>query len=205
MALAYLDDAGLASETDWPAQCGVPSHLASSVAPLLVAMRRGLNAPFSSSAGRLFDAVAALAGVRAVGQFEGQAAMELEALSAAAVTAEPYPYAVASGVPMELDLRPMIRALHAERCAGAPASRIGARFHATVATMFSEAVLQIARAERLSTVVLSGGCFQNATLAALCQARLSTELRVLRPARFPCNDGGIALGQAAVAAARRRT
>jgi hydrogenase maturation protein HypF len=82
-------------------------------------------------------------------------------------------------------------------------AEIGARFHATLAAAAVEAAAAIARARGIEAVVLTGGCFQNDRLAAACEARLAAlGLDVLRPARFPPNDGGVSLGQAAVAAAR---
>ena len=87
--------------------------------------------------------------------------------------------------------------------AGRSIAELGSRFHATLAAAAAEVVVSLSRAHGLKTAVLTGGCFQNALLSKLCQQRLTQSgLRVLRPARFPPHDGGISLGQAAVAAAR---
>lgn len=153
---------------------------------------RSVQSSPTSSIGRLFDAVAALLGVRTTCTFEGQAAMELEAL-AGDVDAPPYPIAVTDGV---ADWEPMLRALLADRAADAPPARIAARFHETLA----ELAERIAVASGRPFAVLSGGCFQNRRLAASVQRRLETRgLRVLHHERVPTNDGGIALGQAALA------
>lgn len=197
MALSYLADAGeplAACQSPWPQQ----------VALLHQAMQRGVASPWTSSAGRLFDAVSALCGLCAMGQFEGQAAMLLEAQSGAQ-DESPYPFHCNGQAPVELDLRPTIAAIAADLRAGRPAAEIGARFHNTLAALVEQTAAALAREHQLDTVLLSGGCFQNARLSAACTARLRARgLTVLRPARFPPNDGGISLGQAAVAAARMK-
>lgn len=144
---------------------------------------RSRLAPRTSSAGRLFDAVAALLGVRARSSFEGQAAMELEAL--AEPGAAPYPFSLEGGV---LDWTPMIDPLARDR---GDAARASSRFHATLVAMI------VAASEGASTVALSGGCFQNARLAEDAIAALRERgVEVLLPELAPPNDGGIALGQA---------
>jgi hydrogenase maturation protein HypF len=170
--------------------------------------RMGFAAPVTTSMGRLFDAVAALAGVRARVTYEGQAAMELEGIAAAdargrAAPPEPYPLAVDPGPALILDARPTVLAVAEDAARGASAARIAARFHAAVAQATARACVLAAERHGLTTVALSGGVFQNrilldATVAALHDA----DLRVLVPERLPPNDGGISFGQAAVAAAR---
>ncbi len=150
-------------------------------------------APVTTSAGRLFDAVAALLGVRSESSFEGHAAMALEAL--AEPGAAPYPFTLDGGV---LDWRPMIGPLASDRADPVLAS---SRFHATLSAMIAAVV----DAERAHRVALSGGCFQNARLAEDTLARLRERgVEVLLPEAAPVNDGGIALGQAWLASRVRR-
>jgi hydrogenase maturation protein HypF len=160
--------------------------------------RTGLASPWTTSMGRLFDAVAALCGVRLEASYEGQAAAELEA-AAAREPADPYPLPVADGV---LDARETIAAVAREAASDVDASLISARFHAAVAEATAAATAAIAEAHGLDTVVLSGGVFQNRRLLEETRTRLERRgLRPLVPERLPPNDGGISYGQAAVAAA----
>ncbi|MBI4730100.1 MAG: carbamoyltransferase HypF [Acidobacteria bacterium] len=164
---------------------------------------RGVNSPATSSMGRLFDAVAALAGVRAEVTYEGQAAIELEALAAREGGA-PYPFGVAEGPDGTLlvDPVPCVRAVVADVLEGFEAPTISARFHAGVAAMVAEVLERLRRATGIGTVALSGGVFQNALLTGTVTPLLEGGgFEVLRHRRVPANDGGIALGQAAVAAA----
>lgn len=155
-----------------------------------------LNAPLSSGAGRLFDAVAALLGVRERISFEGQAAIELEHL-AGDIAAEPYACRIDNGVVLGTDL---VASAHDDLAAGRDRSEIAAAFHEGVASAFAAAC---AEAGGAGTVVLSGGCFQNVRLLASTRARLEREgFRVLSHALVPPNDAGVSYGQAAVAAAR---
>ncbi len=150
------------------------------------------NAPLSSGMGRLFDAVAALLGIRERATYEGQAAIELEHL-AGAVAAEPYVWALG-------DATPLVRACHEDLESGRPRAEIAAAFHEAVA---AAATIACAEAAEPRTVVLSGGTFQNLRLLASVRRRLEAlGFRVLVHARVPPNDGGISYGQAAVAAAR---
>ena len=157
--------------------------------------RSGLASPVTTSAGRLFDAVAAICGVRHVCNYEGQAAIELEALS------DP---SERSAYPMPaLDARPTVRALVDDLRCGTPPARAAARFHNAVAAATAAACEQSAAAHGTSIVVLSGGVFQNRRLLSRTSDLLTAAgLRVLTPHLLPPNDGGISFGQAAVAAAR---
>jgi hydrogenase maturation protein HypF len=158
----------------------------------------GVASPITTSAGRLCDAVAAICGAGGRISYEGQAAIELEAL------ADPrerggYEMPFAAG---QLDARPTIAAVAAEIAAGAPRAAVSARFHNTLARATAEACAQIAADEGLSLVVLAGGVFQNRLLLEGTAARLhAAGLRVLVPERLPPNDGAISYGQAAIAAA----
>jgi hydrogenase maturation protein HypF len=162
---------------------------------------RGVMAPRTTSAGRLFDAVAALCGLRPTVTYEGQAAVELEAaLDRHARGA--YPIAVAAdGV---LDAREAVVAVARDVAAGLPAGVVSARFHRGLADATARACAEIAAREGVGVAVLSGGVFQNVALLTATRDRLEAAgLRVLVPERLPPNDGGVSFGQAAVAAAMR--
>ena len=163
----------------------------------------GMGSPFTSSAGRLFDAVAAMCGVRLEVSYEGQAAIELEALADRGAV-EPYPLELEHrGTAIALDVRPTIRAVLDDTRAGVDAGAISARFHAGLARATVEALVLVAGRQELDTAVLAGGVFQNRLLLELTAAGLDEAgLRVLVPERLPPNDGQIAFGQVAVAAAR---
>jgi hydrogenase maturation protein HypF len=168
----------------------------------------GLNSPLTTSAGRLFDAVAAICGVRGTVSYEGQAAAELEGLSSLTERgAYPMPLidAGADGEPGAtiVDARDTVRALTADLAAGAEVPVAGARFHNALAAATAAACAVEAERRGLATVVLSGGVFQNRLLLERTITSLRDRgLEVLIPARLPPNDGGIAYGQAAIAAAR---
>jgi hydrogenase maturation protein HypF len=162
----------------------------------------GMGSPTTSSAGRLFDAVAAICGVRLEVSYEGQAAIEFEALADPA-GGEPYPFPMEAGTMIVLNPRPTMMAVLADIDAGVPVSAISARFHQTIAGATSEACVIAAERASLDTVVLSGGVFQNRLLLRLTAAALEDAgLRVLTPRLLPPNDGQIAYGQVAVAAAQ---
>jgi hydrogenase maturation protein HypF len=157
----------------------------------------GLASPVTSSAGRLFDAVAALCGIRAEVNYEGQAAVELEAAADPAVH-ESYPL---PGTEL-LDARETVLAILADLGAGVPVAEVAAKFHNAMAEGAARACAEHARAEGIELAVLSGGVFQNRLLLERTAAALEgTGLRVLVPRLLPPNDGGVAFGQAAVAAA----
>ncbi len=162
-------------------------------------MGRGVNCPLTSSMGRLFDAVAALLGLRNEVRYEGQAAVELEAIADETVR-EGYEFDLHGPV---ADPTPVFNDLLSDLRSGRPTPVISARFHNAVAALVTTVCLRM-RAERgLNTVALSGGVFQNAFLLARTLDLLSAlEFETYINQRVPPNDGGIALGQAAVAAAR---
>jgi hydrogenase maturation protein HypF len=194
MACAWLV-AALGS-ADPPPLAGVEPATWDAVARMA---RTGTAAPVTTSVGRLFDAVAALAGLRTVATYEGQAAGELEAAVDLAERGT-YPLEVtADGV---LDARPTILAVRDDAASGLPPGTIAARFHRAVAAATAEACAALAAAHGLGTVVLAGGVFQNRVLLDLCTSALAARgLEVLRPERLPPNDGAISFGQVAVAAA----
>ncbi|MEJ0097200.1 MAG: carbamoyltransferase HypF [Bauldia sp.] len=163
-------------------------------ATLHIMLERGVNAPVTTSAGRLFDAVAALVGLRQRTTYEGQAAAELEQAAEATETA--YAFAVrqgADGGPLLVDWQPALVALLADVRAGMPAGAMAAAFHAGLAGAIAEVAARVGE----STVVLAGGCFQNARLTEAAAAALTAAgMRPVWPERVPPNDGGLALGQA---------
>lgn len=166
---------------------------------------RGLNAPPASSAGRLFDAVAAALGLcREAASFEGQAAIELEALADTAKDEEGvYPHARLGGDPLNLGWAPLWRALLDDLAGGVAPGRIAARFHRGVVAALVETTGDLAAERGVRTVVLSGGVFQNRFLIeGVTEALAARGLRVLSPQDVPANDGGLSLGQACIAAAR---
>ena len=145
--------------------------------------------PLTTSAGRLFDAVAALTGLRSRASYEGQAAMELEFAARGVETDEIYSYSAELPV---IDWRPMVREMAGEAAAGRAVGLISAKFHKTLAEM----VHDVAKSTGCPDVVLTGGCFQNGLLTELCVERLWAA--GFRPAwhhRIPPNDGGLAAGQ----------
>ena len=197
MAASHLWASGLR-----PARFDAPQ--ADSLAALL---RGGANTPLTSSAGRLFDAAAALLGVCERQSHEGQAAAELEALAAQHTgEAPPYPFAVAPAEGLlELDPRPLWIGLLRDLERGTPRSAIARRFHASLAQGVADTCVRIREASGLDSVALTGGCFQNRLLGLDCRQRLEAAgFQVLTHSRVPAGDGGLALGQAAVAAWRSR-
>ena len=165
---------------------------------------RGVNAPLSSSAGRLFDAVAALLSVRDTINYEGQAAVELEQLADPGETGS-YRAEVTGQGPFCIEGAGLVRAVTGELTEGAPAPLIAARFHNGVAALIEDGCVLAREQHGLDTVALSGGVFQNVIVAERAAARLAARgFRVLTHSRVPCNDGGISLGQAVVAGARDR-
>ena len=169
--------------------------------------RSGLSSPLTSSAGRLFDAVAATVGVRDSVNYEGQAAIELEQ------RADPdergaYPMRVEEGAtttPLRLAGADLIRAAADDLGVGVPVSTIAARFHNGLATAVAEACARLREEHGLATVALSGGVFQNVLLLGRLMDHLEARgFRVLVHSRVPPNDGGISLGQAAITGALDR-
>ena len=173
-------------------------------------IQKQVNTPQTSSCGRLCDAVSSLLCIRHVMSFDGQAAMELEAVATDDFKRSLTPYRCdvtpvtpgQDGVEWVIDMIPGIQEMVADIQAHVPAARISARFHQTLAHGFSRAVHHIAAAHGLDKVVLSGGVFNNDLMFREMRAGLKkANLSVYTHACVPAGDGGIALGQAAVAAA----
>jgi hydrogenase maturation protein HypF len=171
-------------------------------------IRRRVNAPLASSMGRLFDAAAAVLGLRLESAYEGQAAMELEAAAARAAGSEdgmhplPFPVRRDGEVPV-LDPVPLLAVLAQERARGASVDELAARFHDSLASAVAHLAAELSAARGLHAVALGGGCFQNARLLASVRRRLEAfGLEVLAPSALGPNDGAVSYGQAVVAAAR---
>ena len=227
MAAAYLDSAYPGGP---PVTLDVARRNERQWASVTAMARRSINAPLTSSAGRLFDAVAAILGVRDSVNYEGQAAVELEQLAdpaergayraavLASAGADAAPVAATpggarpgtpadrgrpSGVQLQVSGGDLVRAVAEDMAAGVDRSIVAARFHNGVAALIEDCCLALRERYGLSTVALSGGVFQNLLLLHAVIGRLEARrFVVLVHSRVPCNDGGISLGQAVVAAAR---
>lgn len=196
MAVAHLTAAS------GPTLGHLGDELAKRVTPAKLAfvqrmIARGVCSPPTSSMGRLFDAVAALIGLRDVAGFEGQAAMELEALAMSSTTLE-YRFAINSAKEAwTIDAAPVIRDIAADVAASRSRAEISSAFHTSVAEMIGRVAAGIARQTGVRRVVLTGGVFQNALLAQMAaRGLLAQGLDVLEHRLVPCNDGGLSLGQA---------
>ncbi len=198
VAAGYESLAGWQSEAFSLAYYGIPL---SSRAGVLQQVTRGVNAPLASSMGRLFDAAAAVLGVRRHASFEGQAAMELEAL-AGDLHAAPLPFPTfEEGGRLQLDPVPLLTALGEGRKHGVDVALLAARFHESVIEATVDLARLVAGSFGLNTVVLSGGSFQNARLLTrICRRLTESRLRVLVPQALGPNDGAVSYGQAAIAA-----
>jgi hydrogenase maturation protein HypF len=205
MAATHLLDASCSMD---PLENRIERAKISTVAKML---ERGINTPQTSSAGRLFDAVASLAGVRDVTSYEGQAAIELEWLATDAPSDGTYPFELTKSrsstvgepsSPMEIDTRPLIRAVAADVARGTDRKKIARRFHSAIVEIIASACATIREKSGLETVALSGGVFMNALTAGESVARLLADgFKAYRHELVPANDGGICLGQAAIGAA----
>lgn len=175
-------------------------------ADALVALLDGGGVPTTTSAGRLFDAVAALLDVRRTTTYEGQAAIELEALARSVPVgrAPVYPVAVDRAGPLAvLDPRPLVEAVLTAAAAGVPGPRVAAGFHDSLARAAGELAATVARERGRTAVVLTGGVFQNPRFSTVAAAEVARAgLEVLEHRTVPPNDGAVSLGQAAIAVAR---
>lgn len=198
LALAYLHASGVPWDEGLP-----PVKATTTVQQQVIArqMQTGFNTNLTSSAGRLFDAVAALAGVRQTITYEAQAAMELEALVDPKIEAV-YPFPLresGAGAPLQFDCPPLIHSVAADVLAGTSQSIIAARFHNTMAEGILTAALRLRSETGCSRVALGGGVFQNIRLLELTVERLRAHaFEILWHRLVPPNDGGLALGQAVV-------
>ena len=163
---------------------------------LITLLKRQVNSPRTSSMGRLFDAVACLCGLAPVISFEGEAAMDLEfAVDEDEAAAYPLDEIDGDDTPIA-DWEPLVRAVLEDRRSGLGVERISARFHNGIVNWTAK----VAGRSDGATVVLSGGCFQNAVLATRIVERLSNQgLEVYTQKRVPPGDGALSLGQLAIA------
>jgi hydrogenase maturation protein HypF len=208
-ALAHLWAAGIEWAPDLPP---VECTTAEELTVLRRQLERNVQCVPTSSMGRLFDAVSSLLGVRHTASYEAQAAMELEHLAdeeaggrtgegALSACAGPYRFAVSGE---EIDAAPMLRAIVDDMRRGCPTGPIAASFHLAVAELIADTADRLRDATGIERVALSGGVFQNVLLLRLARAALEARgLRVLTHRLVPPNDGGLALGQVAVAGWRR--
>ncbi|MEU9798521.1 carbamoyltransferase HypF [Streptomyces sp. NPDC051000] len=224
MALSHLRAAGLDRSPDLPCVAVCPPD---ELRVLETQLRTSLNCVPTSSMGRLFDAVSSLAGICHHAGYEAQAAIELEAAARTAhapggaggaderysfvlrtaapgTGADAVPEAAAQpDPPMTVDPAPVLAAVVADVRAGTPPSLIGARFHRAVTDLVAEVCVAARERHGLDTVALTGGVFANTLLSSACAEALRGHgFTVLRHHRVPPNDGGLALGQLMVAAAR---
>jgi hydrogenase maturation protein HypF len=200
MAAAYLDACGLAD----PGSLDVARRNVRHWDAVLALARRGVNSPLTSSAGRLFDAAAAILGVRDEINYEGQAAVELEQLASPGERSG-YRATLTPEYPFRIDARDLIQAVAHDLRRGVGREIVAARFHNGVAALIEDGCVLARDRTGLGTVALSGGVFQNQLLLHAGVNRLEARgFRVLLHSQVPCNDGGISLGQAAVAAAHDR-
>ncbi len=210
MAMAYLYQA--LGDAAFAINHPVARILPDGERPLFTRMlQRGINSPLTSSCGRLFDAVAALLNVRHTVSYDGQGAIELEALAEMADYAKSplsqrgeYRYAVTNeDGPLRIDFSPMFLEILTDIDAGIRTAVIACRFHQTVATVTTDVCLRISESTGLDRVILSGGVFQNRLLSEMIYTALTQKgLKVFTHSLVPPNDGGIALGQAAIAGRR---
>ena len=201
MALAYLD--AVYGESMMDLSLPVIRDIRTDRLQFIRSMiAKNVNCPKTSSMGRLFDAIAAIAGIRYKTSYEGQAAIELEMVADSAST-DVYPFEWTSDDGYRIQPHPLIRAVVADIQGQTPLSTVSARFHNTVIRMMAELCRKIRNDIGLNRVALSGGVFQNVTLlTGLIQTLSEDGFHVFSHSLVPANDGGLALGQAVSAAMR---
>lgn len=200
MAVSYLYDAfgDAFMDLDLPILKGIDEKR---IKIMVEMIQKKVNAPDTSSLGRLFDGIAAIIGIRNRVSFEGQAAMELEMLAEKTIAAT-YDFDWVSGDVHRVLFQPIIHGVANDVQKGVEPSEISGKFHSTLVRMFSELCGIIGKETGLNRVVLSGGAFQNSfLLTGLIQTLTRNNFQIFTHTLVPPNDGGIALGQAMVAAA----
>jgi len=198
MALSYLRDT-FGSGALPEGMCFLRPVPEKQIAVVEAMIARRIQSIDTSSSGRLFDAVAALVGLGSEVTFEGQAAIALESAAQPGVE-DQYSFHLEDVEPSQLDMRPMIEGIVLDLARGTPVCLISARFHNTVAAAIIKVCRQIRQQERLTRVCLSGGVFQNMYLLKRTVRDLDKDgFQVFLHALVPPNDGGISLGQAAIA------
>lgn len=196
--MSHLWAAGMPWDADL---APVAAASAQELAVLASQLERGFNVVPTSSMGRLFDAVSALIGVCQKITYEAQAAIELESIADSSDDAH-YAFDISGSI---IDPSPVLRSVVDDVRRGVPAGIVAMRFHRAVADAVHQLSVALREREGIGTIGLSGGVFQNMTLTGLVQRKLeSGGFRVVTHRLVPPNDGGIALGQAMVAAAKVR-
>ena len=198
LALSYLLDAFGAriDSLDLPLLHRIPAKKLAAVRAMI---ERNINTVSTSACGRLFDAVASLAGVRDDVNFEAQAAIELENSALAGIDVA-YPFEISDAEPSEIDVRPAIEAIVRDVLANKPRGWIAAVFHNTISAIVIEMCRRLRTAEGIRNVCLTGGTFQNLYLLEHAVTALRSDgFEVFLHSKVPPNDGGIALGQAVIA------
>lgn len=193
MAVAYLTHYAL------PVPAGLMERIGEAkVRMLQILMEKGIHCPFTSSAGRLFDAVASLVGVCDISTRQAEAPVLLEQ-TATDEEEGSYPFSLTEGAILPVGF--LFQSMLEDMEKGVSAERISSRFHATFARLLVEKALECVRLTGARKVVVSGGCFQNKRLTQTLQRLFEgTGIPLYVPGRIPCNDSGIAAGQMAVAA-----
>lgn len=196
-ALSFLDHYGISLPTQWQERRG---HGEIELVRKMIS--QNINSPLSCGAGRLFDAVSSLLGLCDVMNFQAEAPVRLEHAADMSFTGR---YDIRENNP--LDFAPMFESIVSDLSAGNETSRIAAKFHNTLAVALTKQTLRISQIHGLThKIVLSGGCFQNRTLLLMLRHQLKQNgFEVFIPTDYPCNDGGISLGQMAIAATLRKS
>ncbi len=200
MAVSYLQGAygNDFRNLNLPAMAAIENEKLTIISEMI---SKGINAPLTSSLGRLFDGVAAICGIRQRVNFEGQAAMALE-MAASGDSDSVYEYEWDTDGAYRILTEPIIRGVVDDVACGIPVGEISSRFHRTLICLFTDLCVVIGKERELDRVVLSGGVFQNSLLlTGLTRALEERNFQVFSHQQVPTNDGGIALGQAVVAAA----
>jgi hydrogenase maturation protein HypF len=174
-----------------------PFNFGSRYHSALQLVRKNVRTFPTTSVGRLFDTAAALLGFTRPISYEGQAAIWLEQLARTVACADPYPFPF---VGVEMDFRPLLTALVEDRSRGRNPAEIARAFQRGVSQGLRDAALSVCRAHGIDTIVLSGGVFQNELLLEDFQSLIGTSTNIWTNRSVPANDGGISLGQAALAA-----
>jgi hydrogenase maturation protein HypF len=200
MAVSYLQGAygNDFRNLNLPAMAAIENEKLTIISEMI---SKGINAPLTSSLGRLFDGVAAICGIHQRVNFEGQAAMALE-MAASGDSDSVYEYEWDADGAYRILTEPIIRGVVDDVACGIPVGEISSRFHRTLICLFTDLCVLIGKKRELDRVVLSGGVFQNSILlTGLTRALEERNFQVFSHQQVPTNDGGIALGQAVVAAA----
>lgn len=189
--------AGFLDQLETPDMLGPPFHFPARYLASRQLVEKRLRTFTTSSIGRLFDAAAALLGFTREITFEGQAAMWLEQMARNAPECSPYPFPMGGGT---LDFRPLLSAVIEDRMRGREGSEIARSFHAAIAQSLWQAAKQLCDSSSIDLVVLSGGVFQNELLLSEIKSRVDASgIEIWTNTAVPTNDGGISLGQAALA------